>query len=58
VVSVSDDGLTFTDVGTIRGGRPEGTLDVARTARYVALTTSWGTGDPGLTALRVLPAAD
>ncbi|WP_188524162.1 discoidin domain-containing protein [Isoptericola cucumis] len=58
VVSVSDDGLTFTDVGTIRGGRPEGGLDVARKARYVALTTTWGEGDPGLTALRVLPAAE
>jgi len=55
VVSVSDDGLTFTDVGTLDGGGAHGALDVGRTARYVALTTSWRTGDPNLTALRVLP---
>ena len=54
VVSVSDDGLAFTDVGTIEGGAARGTLDVGRTARYVALSTSWGEGDPGLAALRVL----
>ncbi|WP_020018056.1 discoidin domain-containing protein [Promicromonospora sukumoe] len=52
VVSVSDDGLTFTDVGAV--GR-DGVVDVDRTARYVALTTTWHRGDPGLTALRVLP---
>ncbi|MEV0893819.1 discoidin domain-containing protein [Promicromonospora sp. NPDC050262] len=57
VVSVSDDGLTFTDVGTLRAGRAEATLDVGRTARYVAITTSWRPGDPGLTALKVLPPA-
>ncbi|MBD8078685.1 discoidin domain-containing protein [Cellulosimicrobium arenosum] len=58
VVSVSDDGLTFTDVGTIAGGSAgqaaRGSLAVDRTARYVALTTSWADGDPGLAALRVL----
>ncbi|ARK03586.1 hypothetical protein B8281_01405 [Cellulosimicrobium sp. TH-20] len=54
VLSVSDDGLTFTDVGTIGAGGARGTLAVDRTARYVALSTSWRDGDPGLTALRVL----
>ncbi len=54
VVSVSDDGLTFTDVGTLGAGDVRGALAVDRTARYVALSTSWRDGDPGLTALRVL----
>ncbi|WP_265521695.1 discoidin domain-containing protein [Oerskovia flava] len=54
VVSVSDDGLTFTDVGTIEGGAVRGELDVARTARYVALSTAWTAGDPGLVTLRAL----
>ncbi|NEB07125.1 discoidin domain-containing protein, partial [Streptomyces sp. SID13726] len=54
VVSVSDDGLTFTDVGTLGAGDVHGTLAVDRTARYVALSTAWADGDPGLTALRVL----
>lgn len=53
VVSVSDDGLTFTEVGRLRGR--EDTLDVGRTARYVALSTSWRDGDAGVTAVRVLP---
>lgn len=51
VVSVSDNGLTFTDVGTVP---PSGAVDVARTARYVALTTTWSRGDAALTSLRVL----
>ncbi|WP_166844411.1 discoidin domain-containing protein [Isoptericola sp. BMS4] len=55
VVAVSDDGLTFTDVGTIGAGARTGSLDVGRTARYVALTTEWRDGDPGLSTLRVLP---
>jgi hypothetical protein len=55
VVSVSDDGLTFTDVGQVPR---TGVVDVARTARYVAVTTSWRPGDPALTALRVLPPGD
>ncbi|GAB4085545.1 discoidin domain-containing protein [Myceligenerans cantabricum] len=50
VVSVSDDGITFTEVGRIRR-----TLDVGRTARYVALSTSWRTGQAGLASLQVLP---
>ncbi|MBD5785932.1 discoidin domain-containing protein [Cellulosimicrobium terreum] len=54
VVSVSDDGLTFTDVGTVAGGSQRGVLAVDRTARYVALSTSWSDGGPGLAALRVL----
>ncbi|MFF2269250.1 discoidin domain-containing protein [Cellulosimicrobium cellulans] len=54
VVSVSDDGLAFTDVGTLGAGDARGALAVDRTARYVALSTSWQDGDPGLTALRVL----
>lgn len=51
VVSVSDDGLTFTDVGPVDRS---GVVDVARTARYVALTTTWRPGDAGLTSLKVL----
>ncbi|MFC8921037.1 discoidin domain-containing protein [Cellulosimicrobium sp. NPDC057127] len=54
VVSVSDDGLTFTDVGQVRGGAARGSLAVDRTARYVALSTTWADGDPGLATLRVL----
>ncbi|WP_435738217.1 discoidin domain-containing protein [Cellulosimicrobium sp. PMB13] len=54
VVSVSDDGLTFTDVGTLGGPALRGSLAVDRTARYVALSTSWADGDPGLATLRVL----
>ncbi|WP_378144322.1 discoidin domain-containing protein [Cnuibacter sp. UC19_7] len=53
-VSVSDDGLTFTDVGTIAAGTTHGAVEVAATARYVALSTTWADGDPGLVALRVL----
>ncbi len=51
VVSVSEDGLTFTDVGPVRR---DGVVEVNRTARYVALTTTWRTGDAGLAALKVL----
>jgi len=51
VVSVSDDGLTFTDVGPV--GRTR-VVEVNRTARYVALTTTWSRGDAALTSLRVL----
>jgi hypothetical protein len=54
-VSVSDDGLTFHDVGTFAGGRRQGTVEVASTARYVAVTTTWKTGDAGLAALAVVP---
>ncbi|GIT78759.1 hypothetical protein LLS1_04280 [Leifsonia sp. LS1] len=54
-VAVSDDGITFTPVGTIAGGTRTGSLEVAGNARYVALTTRWRTGEAGLTALRVLP---
>jgi hypothetical protein len=53
-VSVSDDGVTFRDVGTIEAGTTHGAVSVDATARYVALSTAWKTGDPGLTALRVL----
>ncbi|MCB7135074.1 discoidin domain-containing protein [Cellulosimicrobium marinum] len=54
VVSVSDDGLTFTDVGELRAGAPSRTAEVGVSARYVALNTTWQEGDPALTALRVL----
>jgi hypothetical protein len=53
-VSVSDDGLTFRDIGTIEAGVTHGAVAVDATARYVALTTTWADGDPGLSALRVL----
>lgn len=53
-VSVSHDGITFRDVGTIEAGVTHGAVPVDATARYVALTTAWSAGDPGLTALRVL----
>jgi hypothetical protein len=53
-VSVSDDGLTFRDVGAIEAGVTHGAVVVDETARYVALTTTWSDGDPGLAALRVL----
>lgn len=59
IVSVSDDGITFRDVGSIKAGAPRGSVAVEATARYVALTTEWTEGDPSLTALRVLtPGAD
>lgn len=54
-VSVSDDGLTFTPVGTIAAGVGTGSVEVAATARYVAVSTGWRAGDAGLAALRVLP---
>ncbi|TPW74006.1 discoidin domain-containing protein [Schumannella soli] len=53
-ISVSDDGLTFRDIGTVPAGRRSGTVDGLATARYVALSTSWSEGDADLTALRVL----
>ncbi|GAA1795039.1 discoidin domain-containing protein [Agromyces lapidis] len=58
-VSVSDDGITFREVGSIKAGSPRGSVAVEATARYVALTTEWTEADPGLIALRVLvPGAD
>ncbi|HEY9306895.1 MAG TPA: discoidin domain-containing protein [Microbacterium sp.] len=58
-VSVSDDGITFRDVGSIKAGATRGSVSVEATARYVALTTEWTEGDPGLIALRVLvPGTD
>ncbi|GAB3596604.1 discoidin domain-containing protein [Microbacterium tumbae] len=53
-VSVSDDGIAFRDVGTIDAGTIQGAVVVDASARYVALTTRWSEGDPGLSALRVL----
>ncbi|MFD6165134.1 discoidin domain-containing protein [Oerskovia sp. NPDC060287] len=54
-VSVSDDGLTYTDVGRIEGGSVRGSLDVGATTRYVALTVDgWAAGGPGLSSLRAL----
>jgi hypothetical protein len=53
-VSVSDDGITFRDVGSVKAGTTHGTVSVGATARYVALSTTWRDGDSGLTALRVL----
>ncbi|MBF4561207.1 discoidin domain-containing protein [Agreia pratensis] len=54
-VSVSDDGITFRDIGTTDAGATHGAVSVDATARYVALTTAWSDGDPGLAALRALP---
>lgn len=54
VVSVSDDGITFRDVGTVGEGTARGAVEVDASARYVAITTSWSAGDAGLAALRVL----
>ena len=53
-VSVSDDGLTFRDVGALDAGETHGAVAVDQTARYVALSTQWTAGDPGLRALRAL----
>ncbi|MDF2506451.1 MAG: hypothetical protein K0Q52_310 [Microbacterium sp.] len=53
-VSLSDDGITFREVGSIKAGTTHGTVSVDATARYVALSTTWREGDPGLAALRVL----
>ncbi|MFF2495443.1 discoidin domain-containing protein [Agromyces sp. NPDC058064] len=53
-VSVSDDGITFREVGAIEAGATRGAVAVGATARYVALTTEWADGDPGLVALRAL----
>ncbi|WP_051681874.1 discoidin domain-containing protein [Cellulomonas sp. HZM] len=55
VVSVSDDGLTFRDVGTPAGDATTGVVDVDATVRYVAVSTQWAAGDSGLAAFRVLP---
>lgn len=53
-VSVSDDGITFREVGSIKAGTTHGAVSVDATARYVALSTTWREGDPGLAAMRVL----
>lgn len=53
-VSVSDDGITFREVGAVEAGATRGSVAVDATARYVALTTEWADGDPGLIALRAL----
>lgn len=53
-VSVSDDGISFRDVGSVDADEIHGTVAVDATARYVALSTTWSPGDPGLAALRVL----
>nr|WP_236778900.1 discoidin domain-containing protein [Agromyces seonyuensis] len=54
-VSVSDDGVTFREVGTPTAGS---SVAVGDHARYVALSTDWSEGDAGLAALQVLPTAD
>ncbi|MER7274917.1 discoidin domain-containing protein [Dactylosporangium sp. NPDC000244] len=56
-VSVSDDGLTFTDVGSVAAGTRLGSVKPAVTARYVAVTTTWHAGDAGLSTLEVGPGA-
>lgn len=56
-VSVSDDGLTFTDVGSVAAGTQPGSVRVGATARYVAVTTTWQPGNAGLSALEVGPGA-
>ncbi|WP_402464910.1 discoidin domain-containing protein [Isoptericola aurantiacus] len=55
-VAVSDDGLDFTEVDpTLPGGRRDVVDLRGVTARYVALSTDWSDGDPGVTSLQVLP---
>ncbi|MFF5224962.1 discoidin domain-containing protein, partial [Dactylosporangium sp. NPDC000521] len=54
-VSVSDDGLTFTDAGSVAAGTQLGSVKLGATARYVALTTTWHQGDAGLSTLEVGP---
>jgi hypothetical protein len=54
VISVSDDGFRFRDIGPVGQG-VSGALAVAASARYVAITTEWRDGDASLTSLRILP---
>lgn len=54
-VSISDDGISFRDIGTLESGTLHGIVNVDETARYVALSTEWTDGQAGITALRVLP---
>ncbi|WP_432990044.1 discoidin domain-containing protein [Dactylosporangium sp. CA-233914] len=56
-VSVSDDGLTFTDVGKVGACKQQGSVKVGATARYVAVTTTWHRGEAGLSTLEVGPGA-
>ncbi|GAA4840832.1 hypothetical protein GCM10023221_18280 [Luteimicrobium xylanilyticum] len=56
VVSVSDDGLTFHDVGSTSKGASTGVVRVDATTRYVAVSTRWKDGDAGLASLSVVPA--
>ncbi|MDM7830610.1 discoidin domain-containing protein [Cellulomonas edaphi] len=55
VVSTSDDGLTFHDVGAPAGDATTTVIDVDATVRYVAVSTQWAAGRSGLAAFRVLP---
>ncbi|MEV4133881.1 discoidin domain-containing protein [Dactylosporangium sp. NPDC049742] len=54
-VSVSADGLTFTDIGSVAAGTQLGSVKLDTTARYVAVTTTWHQGDAGLSTLEVGP---
>jgi hypothetical protein len=53
-VSLSDDGITFHDVGSLDAGTTHGVVAVDASARYVALSTEWTDADSTLAALRVL----
>ncbi|WP_284294837.1 discoidin domain-containing protein [Luteimicrobium album] len=55
VVSVSDDGLTFHDVGGTSKGAPTGVVHVGATTRYVAVSTQWKDGDADLASLAAVP---
>lgn len=54
-VAVSDDGVTFTEVGPAVARGTVAVVPAGLTARYVALTTQWQPGDAGVASLRVLP---
>jgi hypothetical protein len=54
-VSVSDDGVTYTQIGSGAGAGNSQTLTVHATGRYLALAVSaWSPGDAGLTSLSLM----
>ncbi|MEN0129194.1 MAG: discoidin domain-containing protein [Brevundimonas sp.] len=55
VVSVSDDGLTFRDVGAPVGDATTGVVDVDAHVRYLAVSTQWAAGSSALASFRALP---
>ena len=55
VVSVSDDGLAFRDVGKATLTGKTSVIAIDEPARYVAVKTDWAEGDSSLAAFKVLP---